>query len=514
MGFEIEREHFEEVDYERFAGRLRRSIVALEHLVHRPGFGVGPATIGAELELHLVTDDGHPAPVNRAVLAASLSDRVTLEIDRFNIELNTPPFALAGRPFTALANELATSIRLARAAARAEGAGVVMIGILPTLTEADLSGAALTNSCRYHALSAGIRRVRGEPVPIRIEGRETLEMTTDDVTLEGANTSFQVHLRVDPASFVRTYNAAQIATAFVLAVSTNSPLFLGRRLWDETRVALFRQAIEDRGGPCEDDWRPSRVSFGHGWLRTSACELFAESVGLHEPLLPQCSEEDPEAIARAGGVPELRELRLHHGTVWRWNRAVYDHADGGHLRIEMRALPAGPTIEDMVANAALSVGLALELAKEADSLTTSMTFGQARRSFYEAARFGLESRLLWPSETAPSPRLCTPRELASRLLPLARAGLVSAGVEEDEADGWLEIIAARIARGKTGAVWQERVFSQLASRLPRVQALEVMLERYRELSENGGPVCDWPDCDSIPSRARHRGIRRKGVGAA
>ncbi len=494
MGFEIERECFDEADYEHFSEKLRRSLAALEHMLRRPRFGVGPTTIGAELELHLVGEDGRPAPVNRAVIAAALDERVTLEINRYNLEINSPPFALAGRPFEKMAAELSETLGVARTAARAHGADIVMIGILPTLMEQDLHSWALTDRCRYRALSAGIRRVRGEPVTVRIEGTDTLDVMTDDVTFEGANTSFQVHLRVDPARFARTYNAAQIATPFVLAISGNSPLFLGRRLWEETRVALFRQAVEDRCAAREDDWRPSRVSFGHGWVRACASELFAESVCLHPPLLPQCSREgDPEAIARSGGVPALRELRLHHGTVWRWNRAVYDDAGGGHLRIEMRALPAGPTVVDMVANAALAIGLTLALANDADALVTRMTFGQARRSFYDAARRGLSAELLWPADRAPSPRKCSPSQLAEHVLPLAREGLVSAGVDAGEAERWLDVVRRRIARGRTGARWQRRLYESLVQEMPAERALHEMLQRYRKLSDRGAPVSEWRD---------------------
>ncbi|MBX3261778.1 MAG: glutamate--cysteine ligase [Labilithrix sp.] len=493
MGFEIDREDFDAGDYERFSERLVRSVAALEHIVKRPGFGAGPATVGAELELHLVDDRGHPAPVNRAVLARALDERVTLEMNRYNVEINTPVFSLAGRPFEAMAKELAGALAVTRAAAREHDADVVTIGILPTLTADDLRSSALTDGCRYRALSAGIRRVRGEPAVVRIEGADVLEVTSDDVTFEGANTSFQIHLRVDAAEFARAYNAAQIATSFVLAVSGNSPIFLGRRLWEETRVALFRQAVEDRCSARDDDWRPSRVSFGHGWVRAGACELFAESVGLHAPLLPQCTDdEDPESVARAGGVPPLRELRLHHGTVWRWNRAVYDHAGGGHFRIEMRALPSGPTLRDMIANAALAIGLTIALSADADAWVNRMTFGHARRSFYDAARFGLGAEILWPADRAPSPRPCSVFELAPRLLPLARAALVASGVEADEADDWLGVVAARVDRRVTGALWQRRLYEALAAEMPREAAARAMLVRYRELSDAGAPVATWP----------------------
>lgn len=487
MGRELERDRFDDDEYERFSGRLERSVGALGKLLQRPGFGVGPMTIGAELELHLVGADGRPAPVNRAVVAKALDERVTLEMDRFNVELNTRPVALAGRPFTSMARELDESLAITRAAARAHDADVVMIGILPTLTERDLVSSALSNSARYRALSAAIRRYRGDVATVRIAGTDVLEVQTDDVTFEGANTSFQVHLRVDPERFARTYNATQLTTPFVLSVAANSPIFLGRRLWEETRVALFRQAVEDRCSTRDDDWRPSRVSFGHGWVRESAVELFAEAVSHHPPLLAECSdEEDPEEVVRRGGVPRLRELRLHQGTVWRWNRAVYDPSDGGHLRIEMRSLPSGPTVRDMVANAALSVGLALAFADRSDDLVTRMTFGQARRSFYDAARLGLAADLLWPCARAPSPKPRRPAELAAELLPLARAGLVGSGVEPEEVDAWLGVVASRIACGVTGAIWQRRVFDALGG-------ARAMLARYRELSDSDVPVASWPE---------------------
>jgi hypothetical protein len=491
MGIEIRSETFAERDYTLFADRLRQSIEVLTELVERPGFGVGPSSIGAELELDLVDDAGHPAPVNRAVLAEVLDGRVTVEVDQFNIEINSRPTPLAGSPFTRLDHELGAALSVTRSAARAHGAHVVAIGILPTLREEHLGRGALTDLRRYRALSEGIRRVRGAPFAVRIEGDEALEVVAHDVTFEGANTSFQVHLRVDPGDFARAYNAAQIATGFALAVAGNSPYFLGRRLWHETRVALFRQCVDDRLGAEDDDWRPARVSFGHGWVRRSIVELFAESVALHEPLLPQLADEDPLAILRGGGVPSLGELRLHHGTVWRWNRAVFDDADGGHVRIELRALPSGPTAADMLANAALLVGLTRALAENAEELVTRITFGQARRNFYQAAQFGMDAEILWPAPHGRSPRATTVRGLAEHVLPLARRGLVSGGVDAEEADEWLGIVRARLEARQTGATWQTSFVGSREGKDGRSAALAAMLGRYRELQESGAPVHTW-----------------------
>jgi gamma-glutamyl:cysteine ligase YbdK (ATP-grasp superfamily) len=491
MGIEIDRPTFEPGDYERFGDRLRDCVAALASVLARPGFGHGETTIGAELELHLVDAHARPSPVNRTVMERTADRRVTLELDRFNLEINADPTAIAGHPFSALRDQIDDVISAIERAAAGDSARVVAIGILPTIEEADLSATALTEGHRYAALSSSIRHVRGGPVPVRISGEDVLDLTADDVTLEGANTSFQIHLRVAPEDFARTYNAAQLAAAPALALAANSPLFLGRRLWEETRIALFRQSVDDRPDAEPDDWRPARVSFGHGWVRRSALELFTEAVSLHEPLLPLLDEsESPLAIVRAGGVPSLRELRLHCGTVWRWNRAVYDGAAGGHLRIEMRALPAGPSTKDMVANAAFAVGLTLGLASRADDLVDRVTFGQARRNFYQAARFGHASELIWPEASRARPIAAT--QLAGRLLPIARDGLVGTGVDPAEADAWLAIIEKRIERRMTGSQWQRACFQLARSRGDVREASRVMLERYMALSAEGRPVAEWP----------------------
>src|SRR5262249_5113520 len=265
--------------------------------------------------------------------------------------------------------------------------------ILPTLSQAHLDLDMVTDAARYRALDHALRRLRQGPFQIRIGGAEPLEVASEHVTLEGANTSFQVHLRVDPGEFTRTYNAVQLATAPVLAVAGNSPTFLGRRLWEETRIALFKQSVEDRasGGPRRG---PARAAFGTGWLRGGALELFTESVRRYEPLLPFVSHAPP---GRGNpGAPGLDELRLHQGTVWRWNRAVYDPAAGGHLRIEMRALPAGPTVTDMLANAAFLIGLTLWLAAQDERWTYALPFERAGHGFYRAAQHGLAAELSWP----------------------------------------------------------------------------------------------------------------------
>lgn len=496
MGLEIEKEVFEEADFLAFENKLDRCLRALAEVLRRPGFGCGSCSLGAEMEVDLIDAEGRPSPINREVLADAADPRVTLEVDRFNMEINSRPVPAAGQPFSALARELDGSLATLQTAAGKHQAGVVAIGILPTLTEEDLQSSALTDGARYRALSAGIRRLRRTPFPFHITGLDSLTLTAEDVAYEGANTSFQVHVRVNPGDFARLHNAAQIATAPVLAAACNSPIFLGRRLWDETRVALFRQAVDDRQGGVddEDDWRPARVSFGHGWVREGAHELFAESVTLHEPLLPVVDDEDPLAICDAGGVPTLAELRLHQGTVWRWNRAVYDPADGGHLRIELRALPSGPTVKDMVANAAFMIGLTHGLAPDVPRLLAGMSFKHAGRNFYKVACKGLDAELLWPAPPRGRLRALSARALIEDLLPVAERGLADIGVESDEAKQWLDIVARRAATGQTGARWQRQVFDAASLRRNRDDASRQLLRAYVEASQGGrgSPVHEWP----------------------
>ena len=491
MGTDIEQEEFDERDYARFAQRLEECLTMLGQLLNQPGFGAGPTTIGAELELFLIDSTGRPLPHNQAIRAAAADPRVTLELNRCNLELNASPALLAGRPFTALGGELNLLADRVAHAARDHGGRVAVIGILPTLTPADLDPGAMTDLPRYRALSGGLRRLRQDPFHIQIAGADPLDLAAENVGLEAANTSFQVHLRVDPADFTRIYNAVQLATAPVLAVAGNSPTFLGHRLWEETRIALFKQSVDDRRpGPRR---RPARAALGTGWVRGGPLELFTESIRRHHPLLPVLGhparatggEEPPQA-------PPLDELRLHQGTVWRWNRAIYDPASGGHLRIEMRALPAGPTMIDMLANAAFLVGLSLWLAGQDQHWTYALPFERADHGFHRAAQHGLSARLCWPAGPRDQMRTLPAAKLVAELVPVARQGLRQAGVSAAEADGLLAIIAARAASGQTGAAWQRATLAAAERRHDRQRALALMLDCYLHCADTGLPVHTWP----------------------
>jgi hypothetical protein len=491
MGAEVRQEVFGEDDYARFRDRLEECLSALGHLLERPGFGEGPATVGAELEMFLIDGAARPLPHNQAIRAAAADRRVTLELNRYNLELNATPTTLAGRPFSALGDELGLLVERVAGAARGYRGRPVLIGILPTLTAAHLGRDMMTDLPRYRALSGGLRRSRqDDQIRIIIVGDDRLDLVSDDVPVEGANTSFQVHLRVAPADFARVYNAVQLASGPVLAVCGNSPTFLGQRLWDETRIALYKQAVEDRGGQGPHR-RPSRTALGTGWVRGGAMELFTESVRLHEPLLPVLSDPAP-APPGAQWPPPLAELRLHQGTVWRWNRPIYDPSSGGHLRIEMRALPAGPTMIDMQANAAFLIGLSLGLAEQDPRWTYALPFERADYGFHRAAQQGLSARLAWPAARRDQIRTVPAAELVAELVPVARQGLLQAGVAADEADLFLGVIAARAASGQTGAAWQRAMLARAEQRLNRQRALVTMLHHYVRHADTGLPVHTWP----------------------
>ena len=493
MGLEIDREEFGDDAYRRFDARLARSLEVLEALLSQEGFGVGPSTLGAELEVSLVDGAGRPLPENRKVLAESVDPRLTVELDRFNLESNLQYCGLAGRPFATLAAEMQGCLAEMTRAARLHGAEVAMIGILPTLTEDDLQADAMTDAMRYRALSASLRRLRQEPFQLDINGEDALAIRCHDVTYEGAATSLQIHLRVDPARFASIYNAIQLATPAVLAVSGNSPTFLGRRLWDETRVALFKQAVDLRPRNTKAN-APARVSFGSGWIQRPF-DLFAESVHDHPVLLPVLDREDPDIARSDGSPPRLRELRLHQGSIWRWNRVIYDPAAGGHLRVEMRVLPAGPTVEDMVANTAFHLGLALDLADEMQGDTPEADFDAVHEDFYRAARDGLDATIV-PASVGGTGQRQVARASAEALLVRAQAGLDRAGIERADSAPRLATIEQRIRSGLTGARWQRRALAAAERTRPRNEALHTMFDRYRALSDEGLPVGEWPDLDA------------------
>ena len=490
MGLQIDRSEFADWEFEKARRQVTQNLAALKTLLSRPGFGEGITSLGAELEMSVVDENAQALPLNREILAQSLDPHLQLELDRFNLEYNLSPVIASGRPFTQMQDELEKALAGLSRIAAGLGGRLISIGILPTLTMQQLQESAMTDLPRYRALAKGIQRIRQEEFHIRIDGAEPLDIDWDSVSIEGANTSFQLHLRVNPEDFADTYNAAQLATAAALAVAANSPFLLGHDLWAETRVALFKQSVDTRA-PDSLDWRrAARVPFGHGWVRDSAYELFAESVALHPIVIPVCSDENAIEAVNEGGLPELSDLRLLQGTIWNWNRPVYDSSAGGHLRIELRALPSGPTPLDMMANAAFLIGVTLGLRDEVRDLLPAFPFRYAEYNFYRAAKLGLDAELLWPDENGMSPRSISASDLCTFLMPTAFRGLQTLGVDDAEADRLLRVISERLRLHATPAIWQRRKLSAQRNK-SRPEALVAVVEAYLSNTNTGLPVSEW-----------------------
>lgn len=494
MGIAIDRTDFSARDHANFARKLRQNLDALKSLLAQPGFGAGPSSIGAEVELFIIDARTRAAPLNLRILARTGDPRLSLELNRFNLEYNLTPVPAAGRPFSCIEAEISDALARVNEAAAPERARVIPIGILPTLRARDFGPHAMTPQLRYQALAAALARSRGERFAIRIGGPEPVRLVVEDVTLEGANTSLQIHYRVPPREFAHSFNAIQLVTPVVLASACNSPLLLGRRTWQETRVPLFKLAVDGRDRDSRALHLPPRVHFGTGWVREGAYELFAAAVHLHEPLLPICSRQNALSRVRAQRIPALEELRLHHGTLWPWNRPVYDPAHGGHLRIELRALPAGPSAADMMANAAFALGLARGLRDLIDDWLPGIPFAIAESNFYRAAEHGLDATLLWPDADGTLARR-NAGDIARELLPVAARGLRLLGVHDAESAHYLGIMRTRLERRTNGAAWQLAQLSRLETRHGRSRALSLLVGHYARHALENTPVAEWPDIE-------------------
>ena len=490
MGLEIDKTDFTENDFRQFGKRLQDNLEALQIVLDRPGFGEGDLSFGAELELYIVDKDCRPLHINQEIIAKLGDPQLTLELNRYNLEYNFSPVLLKDNCFATTQAEALAAFDKINGAAANWGGQVVPVGILPTLEQSDTGYHAMTKLSRFEALTKELTEIRGGPFTIAIEGEEKLQLAMDDVTLEGANTSFQVHLRVPPAEFADFYNAMQLVTPLVLAMAANSPTLFGHRLWQETRIPLFKQSIDCRP---KDSLHPipARVNFGNNWIRESAYELFAESALLYRPILPDCSDEDSVAIAKSGGMPSLHELRLHQGSIWLWNRPVYDSHGDGHLRIELRAFPAGPSVKDMLANAALAIGLAKLMQPTIRELLPAIPFTYAIANFYRAAQSGLSADMFWPSLKQSQPEYKSVPEILHELLPNISENLESMGFMNGDFQPLIEVIEERLATGQTGAQWQLNKLAELRKDMHKREALVEMFKQYQLNSAANIPVAQW-----------------------
>ncbi|WP_297791208.1 hypothetical protein [uncultured Marinobacter sp.] len=490
MGLSIKQSEFTTEEFDRFAAKVRTDLTALTRLLDRPGFGEGGSSIGAEVEFYIVNPDLRVQPINTELAASVQDPQLTVELNRFNLEYNLSPQGFKGAPFARTEQELLEAMQRINQHAAPLNGELVPIGILPTLRQSDMGAKVMTDEPRYHALSNALIQQRGEPFSIHIGGNDVIDLEADDVTMEGANTSFQLHWRVPAQHFADYFNAVQLVTPIALALASNSPSLFGHHLWDETRIALFKQAVDSRS-PNHRTWKhPPRVYYGNGWAR-SAWELFAASASLYPPILPLMSEEDPMAVIARGDVPELTELRLHHGTTWPWNRAIFDHKEGGHLRIEIRSMPAGPTAVDMCANGLFVIGAALAVLEDIRHLTSILPFHYTEHNFYRAAKYGIGADIIWPHKDQVQLQDTPLLNVARDLLPRAREALQRTAVDEAEIHRLLGIIEGRIQTGMTGARWQRQITESFFRSQTTDEAFKSMLSLYMGNQKKNTPLHEW-----------------------
>jgi CBS domain-containing protein len=478
-----------------FTGEARRQFMrallydlrALELMLDRGLFEEGVARIGAEQELFLVDRACHPANASLAMLERLKDPHFTTELGAFQLEINLDPLPFGGDSLGRMERQLEDLVTRARLAAHELGLEIVLTGILPTIRKSDLGLESMVPLARYRSLNDATTRLRGEAYYIHIRGVDELRTQHDSVMVEACNASFQTHLQVGVKEFANAYNIAQAVTGPVLAAATNSPLLWGRRLWAETRIALFEQAVDSRNPGQAREMAP-RVTFGNRWVKRSVVELYKEDIARFRALVGTDLDEDPLAEIAAGRPPALKALRLHNGTIYRWNRACYGITNGRpHLRIENRVLPSGPSTLDEVANGAFWLGLMNGLMRRHEDITRLLEFEQAKANFVAAARLGLGSHMTWlDGKELPAPVL-----IADHLIPIAAEGLTAAGIAPTDRDRYLGVIERRVKSGRTGSRWLMFSLASMKDHGTQGERLNALTSATIARQAGGAPVSDW-----------------------
>ncbi|MFF1546285.1 glutamate-cysteine ligase family protein [Streptomyces sp. NPDC058291] len=490
MGRDVPALVFTREDRRRYRIKMQENLDVFAQMLRESRFESERPQVGLEIELNLVDDEAEPAMRNTDVLEAIADPAWSTELGRFNLEINVPPRRLTQGGPDAWESEIRAALNHAEERAGSVGAHLIMIGILPTLRQQDVGEGALSENARYRLLNDQVFAARGEDLRLELDGVDRLSTYADTITPEAACTSTQFHLQVSPDEFAAYWNAAQAIAGVQVALAANSPFLFGRELWHETRVPLFEQATDTRPQEIKVQGVRPRVWFGERWI-TSVFDLFEENLRYFPALLPLCDEQDPRETLAAGDVPELAELTLHNGTIYRWNRPVYAVAnDRPHVRVENRCLPAGPTVADTLANGAFYYGMTRALVEEERPVWSRMSFQAAEDNLHAAARHGIEARLYWPGMgEVPVSEL-----VLRRLLPLAHQGLERAGMDAAWREPLLGVIEQRCVTGRNGAVWQKETFHRItaAAHVGRHEALRRMTRQYIDYMHLNAPAHTWP----------------------
>src|SRR5580692_10373541 len=488
MGRDVPAMIVSQQDRRAYREKVRQCLDVFARMLRECRFDVQPHHVGLEIELNLVDEDCLPAMTSAKVLEAISDPGWATELGLFNLEINVPPQQLTADALAALEASVLTKLAHAAECARSAGSTMLMIGILPTVRPRDVTADAMSANPRYQLLNDQMIAARGEDMRICIDGPERLLTHADTIMPEAACTSVQFHLQVSPESFGSYWNAAQAVAGVQVALAANSPFLFGRELWRETRLPLFEQVTDTRPEELKEQGVRPRVWFGERWI-TSVFDLFEENLRYFPALLPLREDEDPVAALDCGQAPELSEMTLHNGTVYRWNRPVYAVEDGKpHLRVENRVLPAGPTVVDVMANAAFYYGVVRALAEAERPIWTRMSFSAAAENLANGARNGIDARVYWPGlGQVPVTEL-----MLRRLLPMAWEGLSQWGVDSPDAERLLGVIEQRCLTGRTGATWQVETVHALNGPTDRRSALIRMTQGYIERMAANEPGHRWP----------------------
>ena len=506
--FDVGQKHGEE-DRRRFSRHLIEDLRALEYMLEQDMLVRDSRYVGVEQEMFLVDRQWQPAPVAPDVIAESNDSQVVPELTRFNIEFNLDPVEFGGSCLRQIEGMINQKMELVREAARAHDSDLVLAGILPTIRLSDVSLANMMPEPRYHALNQAIAQQRGGPIEVQIRGVDELYVKHNSIMLEGCNTSFQTHFQVNPDEFAHFYNIAQLVAAPLLAAAANSPLLFGKRLWRETRIALFQQAIDTRSTNLYVREMSPRVHFGSGWVEEDVTEIFKEDIARFRIILAGDDVEDPFEALEEGRVPKLRALQLFNSTVYRWNRACYGITHGTpHIRIENRILPSGPTPVDEVANAAFWFGLVAGIGRSIGDVSQRIDFDAAKSNFIAAARLGLASQMEWLDGA----RLPSQELIQEELLPLAREGLGASGIDEADIRRYLGIIEDRVRTRQTGSQWQQASYNRMRGKGSKAERLSAITAAMIERQEQGRPVHEWEIADiseaAVQTSVRHSTVEQ------
>jgi CBS domain-containing protein/gamma-glutamyl:cysteine ligase YbdK (ATP-grasp superfamily) len=474
--------------HRQFMHAILADLRAMDRMLSENKFETGIRRIGAEQEMFLIDETWAPAKGALQMIDRLKDEHYTTELGMFQLEANCDPQVLTGHGLSQLHAQLDGLVERARRAAADAGLDVVLMGILPTMRKTDLGIDNMVPSPRYLALNKVVTDMRGGRFEFSIKGLDELIIQHDSVMLEACNSSYQVHLQVEPSEFARLYNIAQLLAGPLMAISANSPICFGRRLWAETRIALFRQAVDTRSHTNHIRETEARVSFGTRWVKDSVVEIFREDIARFRTLVGTDLDEDPVAMLDRGELPVLKALRLHNGTIYRWNRACYGITDGKpHLRIENRVMPSGPSTLDEIANSAFWFGAMIEMGARIEDVTRRIDFDQAGANFYTAAREGLGAHFTWLDGEDVSARDL----VLDRLLPLSEAGLRRQGVAADDIKKYLSVIDTRVRQGRTGARWLFSSWNSLRDRATPGERANALVAATVQRQLTGRPVSEW-----------------------